>query len=566
MRNRSGWTLINALLGAMILLSAARAVHAEVEVDLTSGEGRLNAANALAVSAVPRLRFTSPTVRQTFRTDSAPIEITGTASAGYTLAYAKSWAPKKATDWVPIPPATASAVTDGTLGTWGLTGPPPVFPYPYTLRLEVTASGKKFHVYLPVIIENAPSQLTTDLAQQTAPAISGNRLVWQDTRNSGQPDIYTCLYDPASRQCQSVLRVTTESANQVNPAVSGNRIVWQDYRSGAPDIWLYDVAAIPPLRQLTSDPAVQRYPAIAGNTAGNWIVWEELHADYDIYGCHYDPVTGCTPQRLSNDPGNPALPAAGNQLNAAIAFDGTGYRVVWEDYRNGTADIYLEDPAAPGVAQQLTDVPPVVGEAGIDTQPAITFDSAAGAYRVVWLRQLASSPSGPSIYLYTTGPGAVPQPLSTTPADKKNPAIDGNRIVWQEFSQTTNYDIILCDLGLPQPDREYLTTNDKLQELPAIAGNRIVWADQRNRPATNPQNDDIYLYELSANQPPVANAGADDTVYENTPVTLNGLGSLDPDANPLTYRWNQTLGPLPHVIADNEPSSTPSFTAPSVSD
>jgi hypothetical protein len=42
----------------------------------------------------------------------------------------------------------------------------------------------------------------------------------------------------------------------------------------------------------------------------------------------------------------------------------------------------------------------------------------------------------------------------------------------------------------------------------------------------------------TVNQPPTANAGPDQTVPEDTLVTLNGTGSTDPDTNPLTYAWS----------------------------
>jgi lysophospholipase L1-like esterase len=41
---------------------------------------------------------------------------------------------------------------------------------------------------------------------------------------------------------------------------------------------------------------------------------------------------------------------------------------------------------------------------------------------------------------------------------------------------------------------------------------------------------------------PVANAGPDQTVTEGASVFVNGTGSYDPEAQPLTYQWTQTAG------------------------
>ncbi|WP_336339647.1 PKD domain-containing protein [Haloarcula brevis] len=64
------------------------------------------------------------------------------------------------------------------------------------------------------------------------------------------------------------------------------------------------------------------------------------------------------------------------------------------------------------------------------------------------------------------------------------------------------------------------------------------------------------------NQPPVADAGPDQTVPGESTATLDATGSSDPDGDSLAYTWTQTSGP--DVPLSDGSTATPSFTSPAV--
>ncbi|MGK0189660.1 MAG: hypothetical protein ACI9R3_005477 [Verrucomicrobiales bacterium] len=75
--------------------------------------------------------------------------------------------------------------------------------------------------------------------------------------------------------------------------------------------------------------------------------------------------------------------------------------------------------------------------------------------------------------------------------------------------------------------------------------------------------DTVTVEITNVNNNPIANADADQTVDENTAVTLNGNLSSDPDGDTLTYAWAQTGGSA--VTVTGASTATPSFTTPFVS-
>ncbi|MFZ3382424.1 MAG: Ser-Thr-rich GPI-anchored membrane family protein [Candidatus Methanoperedens sp.] len=293
-------------------------------------------------------------------------------------------------------------------------------------------------------------QITTNIANQEYPAISGNRIVWGDNRN-GNWDIY--MYDLSNKIER---QITSNLDQQVSPAIDGDRIVWRDYRNrnerSLSDIYMYDLS-INTERRITTNTSNQYDPAISGNR----IVWNEWrNGNWDIY--MYDLSTNTERQITTN---------TSNQYNPAIS----GNRIVWVDNRNGNNnwDIYMYDLST-NTERQIT------------TNNALQYNPAISGNRIVWVDNRNGDRE---IYMYDLSTNTESR-ITTDISDQDSPAIDGDRIVWVDF-RNGNAEIYMYNLSTNTESR--ITRDIKFQEYPDIDGNRIVWEDGRNG------NVDIFMYQ-----------------------------------------------------------------------
>ena len=127
---------------------------------------------------------------------------------------------------------------------------------------------------------------------------------------------------------------------------------------------------------------------------------------------------------------------------------------------------------------------------------------------------------------------------------------DGNPLTYA-WSQTSGPTVTLSSTTAVQPTFTAPTG-------PATLTFQLIVNDGQLN--SSPSTVTIVVNPPSSNNPPVANAGTNQTVASGAAVQLDGSGSTDPNGNPLTYAWSQTAGPA--VTLSSATAVQPTFTAP----
>jgi TolB protein len=157
-------------------------------------------------------------------------------------------------------------------------------------------------------------RITWDSSDQRYPEISGNLVVWQDERDHTNWEIYG--FDLSTNQ---EIRITKNEYDQKSPKVSGNTVVWIDKRSGKETIYGYDLLTGQEFQVLKDD--------FSGGIAlcDDIVVFQE-QAHGDIFTCAYRISTG---KKIQIETGY------------CLTLDLQGSVIVWSQIHSGDSEPYL---------------------------------------------------------------------------------------------------------------------------------------------------------------------------------------------------------------------------------
>jgi len=242
---------------------------------------------------------------------------------------------------------------------------------------------------------------------------------------------------------------------------------------------------------LDAAPAAQQNPAVAANGAGFFVAWEDQRSvgGASIYGTR---VTGAG---LIGDPNGIVLSPPG-AAGPAVAPNGSGYLVVWADGRNAATtglDIYGTRVDSAGKVLEAGGIP-ISQAAGDQYAPAVAANGTGSL--VVW-QDGRSVDTGPDIYgARVTSAGIVTDaggiPISTAPGAQASPAIGFNGadflVVWTDQrgggdfqiygARVTSAGAVLDNAGIS------ISSFGGGEYFPKVAGSGtnflVVWEDDRN--------------------------------------------------------------------------------------
>jgi len=404
---------------------------------------------------------------------------------------------------------------------------------------------------------------------QTFPALSFDGVnymaVWQDGRTGTYPDIYGARITSSGILLDTLgIPISTEPYQQGTPAIAFDganyMVVWQDMRNGSTHkiygarVSTSGVVLDPAGILLSAASVNQVAPAIAFDGDNYMVVWQDLrNGPADIY------CTRVNKNGTVLDPDGIAVSTAPNpQAYPAVAFDGTNYLVVWHDERNSSHyDLYGSRVSKSGVVLDPTGIG-ISALAKRQGFPAVAFDGTN--YMVVWQDDRSGFYDIYGCRVSTSGAVLDPggKAISTALSDQSYPAIafDGMNyfVVWQDYRNGYYYDIygsrVSKSAGVLDSTGIAISTAATSQMAPAIAFGGInyftVWQDGRTG------SYDVFGARVSSSGVVLDPGGLTDVVFASASAAIeNGC---------VTISWRmETDVPLSHFLVSRADSRDGDF-------
>ncbi|ABS25884.1 cell wall/surface repeat-containing protein [Anaeromyxobacter sp. Fw109-5] len=259
----------------------------------------------------------------------------------------------------------------------------------------------------PLVISAGPGDEIT-----AAVAFDGTNylVVWQDQRGSTGRDVYGARVSPDGTVLDpGGIAISTAAEHQVEPAVAFDGtsylVVWEDRRGGLADVRGARVSpngsVLASELLISGAPLHQTQPAVACASGACLVAWRDGRAGGpDVYGAR---VAGAS---VVDAGGLPISRAGSSQGRPAVASDGSGYLVVWNDTRSGTSDVYGSRVGADGQILDLSGLA-ITAEADAQQSPEVAFE---GAYYVVAWHDRRSGVAFDAHAARVTPAGAVVDP------------------------------------------------------------------------------------------------------------------------------------------------------------
>jgi phosphoribosylformylglycinamidine (FGAM) synthase PurS component len=217
--------------------------------------------------------------------------------------------------------------------------------------------------------------------EQSAPAVAfdgaNSLVVWEDYRDGTRFHVYGARVTPQGGVLDaSGIQITTVPGYQYAPAIAFDSanllVVWQDSRNGSD--WDVYGCRVTPQGELLDPSGIalsqaehnQRSPAAVFDGTEFLVAWEDnrFGYDYDVFAAR------ATPQGELLDPaGRPVSIYPNDQLKPALAFDGANFLLVWQDFRTLVDfDVYAARMTQEG---SVFEGGPVVREQGDQLYPRL---------------------------------------------------------------------------------------------------------------------------------------------------------------------------------------------------